>query len=159
VDNFHRKLPTAFGAFIESFESTPSSSPHPIPFLKTTSRYRYGFNKEERHPCYSRCPHRSEKIGEAVEAPKPADRQTNSSDVHIQDEEDSHPSSATQRRALATEPEPQHTSEQLHQMLFNLRKQMEDQQAEMNQLHDTATLKKDAAARTQTRLLKRVDTL
>ena len=43
-------------------------------------------------------------------------------------------------------------------MLFNL-KEMEDQQAEMIQLYETAALEKGAAARIQTRLLKQVDAL
>jgi len=69
--------------------------------------------------------------GKVIEAAEPADYQTNLSDVHIHDDEDSHSSSATPWSVLAVEPEPQHTSEQLHQMLFNLKKQMEDQQAEV----------------------------
>jgi len=39
LDNFYRKLPNALGAFVESFESTLSNSPYPIPFFKTTSHY------------------------------------------------------------------------------------------------------------------------
>jgi len=87
------------------------------------------------------------------------DRQTNPSDARIHDEEDSHSTFATPRGALAAEPKSQHTSEQLHQMLFDLRKQMEDQHAEMNRLYEMVILEKDEAARIQTRLLKQVDTL
>jgi len=92
--------------------------------------------------------------GQVAEAPEPADHQTNLCDVHIHDNEDSNSSSATPRRVLAAVPEPQHTNKQLHQMLFNLKKHMEDQQAEMNQLREMATIKKDAATRIQTRLVK-----
>ena len=94
----------------------------------------------------------------SIEAAEPADRQTNLSDVYIHDDEDSHSSFATPQRVLA-EPEAYHTSEQLHHMLSNLKKQMEDQQAEMIRLCKTAALEKDAAARIQTRLLKQVNTL
>jgi len=78
----------------------------------------------------------------AIEAPELEDRQTNLSDVHIHDDEDSHSSFSTSWRVLATEPKPQYTSEQLHQMLFNLKKQMEDQQAEMIRLREMVVLKK-----------------
>ena len=90
----------------------------------------------------------------AIEAPELEDRQTNLSDVHIHDDEDSHSSFSMSRRVLATEPKPQYTSDQLHQMLFNLKKQMEDQQAEMIQLHKMAALEKVAVVRIQTQLLK-----
>jgi len=60
--------------------------------------------------------------GKAIEAPEPADHQTNPSDVHIHDEEDSYSFSATPLGALGAKHEPQHTSEQLHQMLLNIRK-------------------------------------
>jgi len=65
---------------------------------------------------------RLRKEGKAIEAPEPVDSQTNLSDIHIHDDEDSHSSTATLRRVLAAEPEPQHTNDQLHQMLFNLKK-------------------------------------
>ena len=42
----------------------------------------------------------------AIEAPEPANCQTNLSDFHIHDDEDSHSSSAILWRALAAEPEP-----------------------------------------------------
>jgi len=43
----------------------------------------------------------------------------------------------------AAEPEPQHTSEQFLQMLFTLRKQMEDQQIETIRLREVAAHEKD----------------
>ena len=95
----------------------------------------------------------------AIEAAELEDHQTNLSDVQIHDDEDSHSSLSMSRRVLATEPKSQHPSEQFHQMLFNLKKQMEDQQAKMNRLCETATLEKDTIARIHTRLLKQVDTL
>ena len=53
---------------------------------------------------------------------------------------------------LTSRLEPQHTSEQLLQILFSL--QMEDQQAEMVQLYETAALENSVVACVQTRLLK-----
>ena len=47
---------------------------------------------------------------------------------------------------MLAEPEAYHTSDQLHQMLSNLKKQMEAQQAEMIRLCEMV-LKKDVAAR------------
>ena len=44
-------------------------------------------------------------------------------------------------------------------MLFNLKKQMVDQQAEMTWLREMTTFEKDAAIGIQTRLLIQVDTL
>jgi len=60
-----------------------------------------------------------------IESPEPADCQTNLSDIHVHDDEDFHSSSAMLWGARAAEPEPQHTSGQLPQMLFNPKKQME----------------------------------
>ena len=47
----------------------------------------------------------------------------------------------------AIEPEPQHTSEQLLQMLSTLRKPMEDQQTEMIRLREAMAREKDVATR------------
>jgi len=80
--------------------------------------------------------------GKTVEAPKSADRRPNLSDIHIIDAEDSHSNLASPRGMQAAEPEPQHTSKQLLQMFFTLRKQMEDQQTKMIRLREAAAREK-----------------
>ena len=78
--------------------------------------------------------------GKTIEAPEPADRWPNPSDVHISDAKDSHSNSASPWGMQAAEPKPQHTSEQLLHMLSTLRKQVEDQQTEMIQFRERAEL-------------------
>ena len=74
--------------------------------------------------------------GKTNEAPEPADHWPNLSDVHISNTSDSHSNTALPRGTQAAEPEHWPGGEQVLQMLFTLRKQMEDQQTEMIRLRE-----------------------
>ena len=129
-----RKLPITFGAFIESYsEFLLGILPiqYPNPSSKQPHMIDMAPSRKNTIQVTVVAPAAPKGLGKTIDAPEPADRLHNLSNVYISDAEDSHSNSASSRGMQAAEPKPQLNDEQLLQMLFTMWKQIEDQQTKM----------------------------
>ena len=92
----------------------------------------------------------------AIDSAEPTNRRPILSDVHISDAEDFHPTAVSPLRRQTVEIASLLNGDQLLQMLFSMREQLENQHTEMIRLCEVAAHEKEAATRVHTRLLKQI---